>query len=133
MPNGKNPRYYIIIYSSRPNIFIHSPEVAKISTSAQSDFFSNIDYTKLFVEFFSSNTLLSRTPQIQWTISLSVILYSFHCSLKSNLISLMNEKYIKKKNTTKLIYISISFQRQHKHTVNKNQSNLVVCSSYVLL
>ena len=39
---------------------------------------------------------------------LSVILYSSYCSLKSNLISLMNEKYIKI-NTNKLLYISISF------------------------
>ena len=44
----------------------------------------------------------------------------------------MNEKY-NQINTNKLLYIRISFYRQHKHTVNKNQLNLVVSSSYVLL
>ena len=63
---------------------------------------------------------------------LSVILYSFYRSLKSNLISLMNEKY-NQINTNKILYIRISFYRKHKHTVNKNQLNLVVSSSYVLL
>ena len=55
-PSGKNPRYYVIIYSSWPNILIHSPEVAKMSKAAPSDFFSDANYVKLFVEFLSSNT-----------------------------------------------------------------------------
>ena len=55
-PSGKNPRYYVIIYSSWSNILIHSPEVAKMSKAAPSDFFSETNYVKLFVEFLSSNT-----------------------------------------------------------------------------
>ena len=57
MPSGVNPSYHIIIYSSLPNIFIHSLEVAKVSKPAASDLFSDTNYTKLFVEFLSSNTL----------------------------------------------------------------------------
>ena len=53
----KNPRYNVIIYSSWPNILIHSPEVAKISKPAPLDFFSDTNYTELFVELMSSNTL----------------------------------------------------------------------------
>ena len=56
-PSGKIPSYCVIIYSSWPNIVNHSPEVAKIPKPAPSDFFSDTNYTKLFVEFLGSNTL----------------------------------------------------------------------------
>ena len=58
VPSGENPRYNVIIYSSWPNIFIHSLEVAKVSEPVLSDLFSDTKYTKLFMEFLSSNTLV---------------------------------------------------------------------------
>ena len=57
-PSGENPRYPVIIYSSWPNIFIHSLEVAKVSDTALLDPLRDTNYTELFVEFLSSNTLL---------------------------------------------------------------------------
>ena len=56
-PSGNNPRYYVIIYFSWRNILIHSPEVYKISKPELSDFFCDTNYTELFVEFLSFNTL----------------------------------------------------------------------------
>ena len=55
MPSGDNPRYHIIIYSSWPNICIHSLEVAKVSKPAPLDLFRDINYMELFMEFLSSN------------------------------------------------------------------------------
>ena len=63
-----NPRYHVIIYSSWPNIYIHSVEVVKVSKPAPSDLFRVTNYSELFVEFLVNNTLIrcsSRTPQIQ--------------------------------------------------------------------
>ena len=57
MPSGETPRYHVIIYFSRPNICIHSLEVAKISKPAPSDLFRDTNYTELSVEFLSSNML----------------------------------------------------------------------------
>ena len=57
MPSGKILRYHIIINSSWPNICIHSLEVAKVFKSAPSYLFRDTNYTKLFIEFLSSNTL----------------------------------------------------------------------------
>ena len=56
-PSGENPRYHLIINSFRQNIFIHFLEVAKESKPEPSDLFSDTNYTELFVEFLSSNTL----------------------------------------------------------------------------
>ena len=54
---GENIRYHVIIYSSWPNICIHSLKVTKVSKPAPSDLFRSTTYTKLFVKFLSSNTL----------------------------------------------------------------------------
>ena len=62
MPSGKNSRYYVINYSSRPNILIHSPEVAKISKPAPLDFFSATNYTEIFMEFLDSDMLFKSDP-----------------------------------------------------------------------
>ena len=63
MPSGKNSRYYYVInYSSWPNILIHSLEVAKISKPAPLDFFSATNYTEIFMEFLGSNMLFKSDP-----------------------------------------------------------------------
>ena len=84
-PSGETRRYHVIIYSSYPNICIHSLEVAKLSILWISS------RTLIIWSFSWSSWVLircsSRTPQIQRTIPLSAVVKRHIFSLDSGHVS----------------------------------------------